>query len=434
MAETSASPLPGPPPQKKGVAAWAFYDWANSAFPTVIGTFVFSTYFTKGIAETPERGTELWGYALSLSALCVAILSPLLGAVADRRGGRKGWVMGFTLIAAVACALLWRAAPDTAFVLWALVCFAAANLAFELAAVFYNAMLPDLAGKNRIGRVSGWAWGLGYAGGLACLALVLVLFVQAETPILGLDKEMAEHVRATGPFVAAWMLLFALPFAVWTPDTPRTSVSVTAAIGAGLKSLRETLANLPTYRDIAWFLFARMIYIDGLNTLFAFGGIYAAGTFGFALDEVIIFGIAINVTAGLGAAAFGWLDDKLGPKPVIVVSVLGLCVFGGALLVVEGKTLFWIFALPLGLFVGPTQAASRSLMAHLAPAEKRTEMFGLYALSGKATAFLGPALLGFVTAQMDSQRWGMATLLIFFIGGLLLLRKVPNVTGRAAPA
>ena len=191
------------------------------------------------------------------------------------------------------------------------------------------------------------------------------------------------------------------------------------------------MADLRRYRQIALFLLARMIYTDGLITLFAFGGIYAAGTFGMSLDEVIQFGIALNVTAGLGAAAFAWADDRFGPRPVILVSLVALTILGTGTLLVESKTWFWILGSALGLFVGPAQAASRSLMARLAPPELETEMFGLYALSGKATAFMGPLVLGIATEIFDSQRAGMATILVFFAVGGVLLTFVRLADGRA---
>lgn len=197
----------------------------------------------------------------------------------------------------------------------------------------------------------------------------------------------------------------------------------------GLRELKTTFMQVRQYGDIVKFLIARMIYTDGLNTLYAFGGIYAAGSFGMELNEIIIFAIGMNVTAGLGAAAFGWVDDAIGPKKTIMIALVGLSVLSAALLVVEGKTLFWAFGLPLGLFVGPAQAASRSMMARLAPPQLTTEMFGLFAFSGKATAFLGPALLGAVTAVFDSQRAGMATILVFFVVGMILLARVPAVSG-----
>jgi UMF1 family MFS transporter len=234
-------------------------------------------------------------------------------------------------------------------------------------------------------------------------------------------------LRITGPFVAFWMVAFSLPLFLLTPDKTATGKTVGEAINDGLSALWRTFHQLHNYKDTARFLLARMIYTDGLNTLFAFGGIYAAGTFNLTFEELIIFGIAMNMTAGLGAIAFAWLDDWIGPKVVILISVSGLSVLGGALLVVESQSLFWVFGLPLGLFVGPAQSASRSMMAHMAPKNMRTEFFGLYALSGKATAFLGPAFLAWATITFESQRVGMATIIVFFLIGMALMMKVPTV-------
>lgn len=402
--------------------AWCFFDWANSAFPTVIATFVFAAYFTKGIAPDEITGTSLWGYAMSGSAFAIAIAGPLLGAVADHAGRRKPWIALFTSLCVAATALLWFAQPDASFVLYALLLVVLANFAFEMGMVFYNAMLPDLVPQHRLGRLSGWAWGLGYVGGLACLVVGLMLFVQPDPPLFGLDRETAEPVRMTTLLVAVWFGLFSLPFFLWTPDTPASGLTLVKSVRLGLSTLASTLREIRKYKQIARFLLARMIYTDGLNTLFAFGGIYAAGTFGMTFQEIMIFAIGLNVTAGLGAASFAWIDDWLGSKRTILISVAALTVLGGAMLAIDSKTLFWAYGLGLGIFVGPTQAASRSMMARMAPEALRTEMFGLYAFSGKATAFLGPALLGVVTAAFGSQRAGMATILVFFIvGGLLML-------------
>ncbi|MCG8510744.1 MAG: MFS transporter, partial [Rhodospirillales bacterium] len=358
----------------------------------------------------------------SASAFAIAISGPVLGAVADHAGRRKPWIGLFTSLCVILTALLWFAEPDASFIFYALVLAALANFAFEMGVVFYNAMLPDLAPPNRLGRLSGWAWGLGYAGGLACLVVGLVLFVQPDPPLFGLDKEVAEPVRMTTLLVAAWFGLFSLPFFAWTPDTPSSGLTLRESVGKGLSTLAATLKQVRKYKQIARFLLARMIYTDGLNTLFAFGGIYAAGTFGMTFQEIMIFAIGLNVTAGLGAASFAWIDDWLGSKRTILISVAALTVLGAAMLIIESKTLFWAYGLALGVFVGPAQAASRSLMARMAPEHLRAEMFGLYAFSGKATAFLGPALLGTVTAAFASQRAGMATILAFFIvGGLLML-------------
>ena len=411
---------------RRGLFGWCLYDWANSAFPTVITTFVFSAYFTKAIAADEISGTAQWGIAISLSGLFVALLSPFLGAIADHGGRRKPWMFVLTLLCVVASALLWLARPETNFIILALSLVALANFAFEMAMVFYNAMLPDLVPRQHIGRLSGWGWGLGYAGGLVCLGLTLVLLVQAETPIFGLDKENFEHIRATGPMVAIWMAVFAAPFFLWTPDRPDQGISFAAALKRGIATLIDTFRRVREYKQIVRFLIARMMYTEGLNTLFTFGGIYAAGTFGMEFDELILFGIALNVTAGLGAAAFAWVDDRIGPKRTILIAVTGLAVLGAVLLFVEGKALFWTFALPLGIFVGPAQAASRTMMARLAPPRMMTEMFGLYALSGKATAFLGPALLAWMTVVFASQRAGMAVIMVFFLLGLVLLMGVAD--------
>jgi len=416
-----------PSQARRARIAWCFYDWANSAFPTVIITFVFAAYYTKAVAIDEITGTSEWGYAISLSALAVAVLGPVLGAVADHGGRRKPWLGAFTGLCIVVTAWLWFARPgDASIALAVLIAVCVANFAFEMGMVFYNAMLPGLTAEGHLGRLSGWGWGLGYLGGLTCLALTLVGLVQPETPWFGLEKDTFEHLRATGPLVAAWFAVFSLPLFLWTPDRPASKLPVGEAVRRGLRELKQTLSTITENAPVFRFLIARMIYADGINTLFAFGGIYAAGTFGMEFDELILFAIAMNVTAGIGAVLFGHMDDTVGPKKTIIVALMGLGVLGGALLVVENKALFWAFGLPLGLFVGPAQAASRSMMAHLAPPETVNEMFGLYALSGKATAFLGPALLGWVTVAFDSQRAGMATVLVFLLAGLVLLLRVPE--------
>lgn len=419
---------------RRGRIAWCLYDWANSAFPTVIITFVFAAYFTEGVIGDSVAGTAMWGQAMGYSAFIVAIMAPILGAIADHTGRRKPWLFLTTGMCVVLSASLWIVLPDASMAITALLLVAGANIAFELGMVFYNAMLPDLVGPKKIGRLSGWGWATGYAGGLTCLALVLALFVQAGPPLFGLDKDAAEHVRITGPFVAIWMALFALPLFIFTPDKPATGVLLMTAVRRGLQEISQTMAQARQHKNIFKFLIARMFYTDGLNTLFAFGGIYAAGTFGMSFEDLIIFGIGMNVTAGLGALAFAWFDDRWGSKRVIYISLIALIILGTAILIVEDVALFWVFGLSLGIFVGPAQSASRSLMARIAPEDIRTEMFGLYALSGKATAFLGPLAVAALTAAFDSQRVGMSAIVIFFIvGGLLLISvrqaKVQIATG-----
>lgn len=424
---SSERPLDQTSSQTRGIIGWCLYDWANSAFPTVITTFVFAAYFTKAVAADPVSGTEQWSYAISASALAVAVTGPVLGAIADHAGARKPWIAVLTFICVIATAMLWFTRPDPSDIIWVLFFVALANYAFEMGMVFYNAMLADIAPKPLTGRISGWGWGLGYAGGLLCLAVALVLFVQPDPALFGLDKSASEPIRATALLVAVWFAVFSIPLFLYTPDAPASGLSVTAAVRRGLCEFIATIRRLRDYAQIVRFLIARMFYADGLTTLFAFGGIYAAGTFGMGFSELIVFGIALNVTAGLGAAAFGWVDDALGSKKTIMIAVSALIVLSTAVLLAPSKTWFWILAMPLGIFVGPAQAASRSMMTHLTPPDVRNEMFGLYALSGKATAFMGPALLGWVTAMADSQRIGMATILVFFGIGLLLLLTVRDI-------
>ncbi|MDN5850017.1 MAG: MFS transporter [Nitrococcus sp.] len=401
--------------------SWALYDWASSAFSSVIITFVYATYFSQGIAEDPVTGTAEWGWAMSASGIAVALVSPVLGAIADAGGRRKPWLLVFTALTVIGCFLLWYGRPSPEMALTVLVIVALTNVAFEIAGVFYNAMLPEIVSRDYLGRLSGWAWGLGYAGGLVCLIITLYAFVQAEHPLFGLGQSQAEDVRISGPLVGLWMAVFSLPLFLFTPDRPSVHLAAAEAVRRGFGHLRDTVADIGRYRPIGRFLIARMIYNDGLNTLFVFGGIYAAGTFNMGMAEVIKFGIVLNVTAGLGALTFGWIDDLLGAKRTILIALVGLFACGTAAVLVESTLGFWVAGSLLGIFVGPTQAASRSLMARIAPARLRTEMFGLYALSGKVTAFVGPFVLGTVTYWTGSQRLGIATILVFFLVGMILL-------------
>ncbi len=409
------------PSPRRARVAWCLFDWANSPFPTVIITFVFSAYFTQGIVGDGVRGAALWGYAMAASALAVAILGPLSGAIADAGGRRKPWLLACTAITVVGGLALWFATPEPSNALWVLVCVALANAGFELGMVFYNAMLPGIAERGRLGRLSGWGWALGYAGGLACLVIALFGLVQAAPPPFGLDPDQAEPVRAVAPLAVLWFMAFGWPLFVMVPDNPRSALGAGQAIRRGMTMLMANLRGIRGQGPVLRFLIARMFFIDGLNTVFAFGGIYAAGTFGMEIADVILFGIALNVSAGLGAFAFAWIDDWIGAKRTLVISISGLLlgVAGGVL--APSVPWFWAAGLVLGIFIGPTQSASRSMMARMSTPGREAEMFGLFALSGRATAFAGPLLVGWVTLAFDSQRAGMATILAFLAIGLVIL-------------
>lgn len=402
------------------VFAWCLYDWAYSAFNTIVSTFVIATYFVRAVAANPASGTAEWATAQAIAGLLIALMAAPLGAVADYGGRRRGMLAGATTIMVLATAALWFIRPTPAYALWALLLVAIATIAYEIATVFYNAMLPDIAPPGRIGRISGLAWGSGYVGGLICLGLCLVLLINPHPPLFGLDARQAEPVRAAALLAAVWLALFSWPVLVAVPDHAlRRPWGV--AVRAGMGVLRTSIRHAAGQPGLLRFLIARMLYTDGLTTLFAFGGIYAAGTFGMDARGVLLLGIGLNVTAGVGALIFAFLEDVLGSKPTILVALTALTLLGSAVLVAHAITLFWILALGLGLFVGPAQSASRSLMARIAPTESRNAQFGLYALSGRVTGFIGPATLGAVTAATGSQRAGMAVIVLLLVTGGALL-------------
>jgi UMF1 family MFS transporter len=417
----AAAAAASPAGSRAALIGWCSYDWANSAFAAIIVTFVFPTYFSQLVAGPGSAGAEQWGLALGVSGVAVALTAPFVGAVADRSGRLKPWLGALTLAAALFTAGLWFVRPMEADILRALVLVALANIAVELATVFYNALLPKLAPPHLIGRLSGWGWAAGYAGGLVALVLCLVLLIKADPPPPFLDVRTAEPVRATAVLTALWLLIFSLPLFLFVAEPRGAGVPIGRAVAAGWSELKSTLRTAWGDGVLLRFLIARMLYTDGLAALFAFGGIFAAQRFAFRLDEVLLLGILLNVTGAVGAAAFGWIDDRIGPKPTILIALAGLVLLGAAALMVEDKALFWTIAGALGLFVGPAQSASRSLMARLAPPGLEAEMFGLFALSGKATAFLAPFAFASATALAGDIRAGMATIIAFLAAGFVVL-------------
>lgn len=406
--------------------SWALYDWANSSFFAVIQTFVFATYFMQSVVQDETLASTQWGNTIGAAGLVIAICAPFIGAVADQLGRRKPWIGWFSLLCILATAALWFVEPSQQFVALALILIFLGTVGSEFAIIFYNAMLPDLACEERVGRWSGWAWGLGYAGGLACLVVALFLFVDVENPPFGLDKAAAEHVRATFVLVAVWYALFSIPMFLFTSDRPRTDLGIREAARSGWQQLKTSIKNVRRYKHIVRFLIARMVFIDALATVFAFGGIYASGTFDLGERDVLLFGIGLNVTAGIGAAIFAWLDDLWGSRTTMLLSLVGLIITTTGVLIVQSLTWFWVFGLLLGIFVGPVQAASRTYMARVSPPDLQNQMFGLMALSGKVTAFLGPLLVGWVTFFAGSQRIGMSVIVLLFMLGFTLLYLVPD--------
>lgn len=447
---------------RRAIWSWLFFDWAAQPFFTLVTTFVFAPYFASAVAATPAQGQALWGYATAAAGLAIAVLAPVLGAIADRTGARKPWILAFSLPFLAGAWMLDAAVPGGEFsVLIALGGFALATLGVEFATVFTNAMMPDLVPRRKLGRLSGSGWAVGYLGGLLSLVLVLgFMAASPETgrtmlglePVFGLDAATRAGDRASGPFSALWYALFVLPLFIFVPDVPRRAVSLGQAARAGLRDLASTLQEARANRAVGVFLVANMIYKDGLVALFAFGGIYAAGVLGWSSLEIGTFGILLTITGTLGAFIGGRLDDRIGPKRVIAGALAILITCGMGLVSVDRDTVFFVFdveaaapgaglfaSLPekmflvlggvLGAAAGPLQAASRTLLVHVAPPASLTRYFGLFALSGKVTSFLAPALVGVVTAVTASQAAGMAVIIVFFAVGLVLLLRVSDARG-----
>jgi UMF1 family MFS transporter len=446
-----------PSPPRRALVGWVLFDWACQPFFTLVTTFVFAPYFASALASSPVEGQALWGYATAAAGLALAALSPVLGSIADASGPKKPWIALCGAVLVVAATALWFAAPGASYgIALALVAFAVATVAVEVAAVFNNAMMLRLVPPERFGRLSGAGWATGYAGGLVSLVLVLgFLAASPETgttyfglePLFGLDPALREGDRVTGPLSAAWFVVFVLPLFLFTPDDTRSGRPLPAAMRHGLRQLASTVAEARRDGTIARFLLANMVYQDGLVALFAFGGIYGAGVFGWGTLELGVFGILLTVTGTAGALVGGRLDDRIGPKRVILgaLTVLVLvCI--GILSLGREHVLFAIPAAPavpgdglygslpekvfvglglvIGAMAGPLQAASRSLMARLVRPSEAGRYFGLLALSGKVTSFLAPLVVAIATDLAGTQAAGPAVLIAFFMAGGLLLSRV----------
>jgi MFS transporter, UMF1 family len=442
-------------PPQAAVVSWIFFAWAAEPFFTLITTFVFAPYFATHVATDPANGQALWGFATAAAGLIIALMSPVLGAIADATGRRKPWIAAFGALLVVGSSLMWFARPgDISAIPALLVAYGVATIGAEFAIVFNNSMMPTLVPPDRIGRLSGTGWAIGYVGGILSLILVLGFLAASPetgrtlfgfTPLFGLDPATHQGDRITGPLTAVWFIIFALPMFALTPDYPAKR-PIDKALREGLAELKQTLRELPKQKSLSAFLVANMIYTDALVSLFAFGGIYAAGTFGWNTIQIGTFGIILAVAGTFGAWLGGKLDDRLGPKRVIAGSMLILLFSIVAILTVDKETILFVKVAPpapggslfsapaeraylvlgclIGMAGGPLQAASRSLLIRMAPKDRITQYFGLFALTGKITSFIGPLLIGIVTAATGSQRAGMAVLVLFFVAGLSLLGRV----------
>ena len=432
---------------KRTIFSWSLYDFANQPFTTITITFIYSTFFASTIfLGSEESGVAAWGKAITISSLIVAFLSPIMGVIADRGGYRKLFLIFWTWVCILFSFLLYFPLPGDVFK--ALLFFCIANIGFEMGGVFLNAYLPEIAPKNKIGRISGYGWSFGYVGGLVALCISYVLFIQPDFPVNPLtgellDKSTGEHIRIINILIAVWFFIFSIPTFLFVNSKEKSKKINLSIINESFSSLKKTFIEIRLYKETLKFLLARLVYNDALITVFAFGGIYAKEVFNFTFNEIFLFGIILNVAAGLGAFLMGFLDDKIGGKNTIQISNYGyilaciLAIFSPTIntvnyiinLGIDGKSIFWLSGVLIGIFSGPNQAASRSLMGRLTPQHKKNEFFGFYAFSGKATAFLGPFLFSLVVSFTGSLRYGLCVVLFLFAFGIYLLSLVNEDDG-----
>lgn len=418
---------------KKRVVAWAMWDWGAQPFNTVITTFVFAVYLTsENFGQTNDTSMAL-AISTGLAGLLVALLAPVLGQNSDRSGKTVRNLKLQTWLLAALSAALFFVKPEPAYLVLGLVLLGAGSVVSEIAGVNYNATIDQVATPRTVGRVSGFGWGMGYLGGILVLLLIFFLFIQPEVGLLGVSDEGALDIRVSMVVCGIWIVLFTIPPLLVLRDRPRPlapRVGVVASYQLVWRSIRGLWS---TSRHTVYFLLASALFRDGLAGVFAFGAVLAAGTFGLDPGEVIIFGAAANIIAGLATMAFGTLDDRIGPKKVILICLAALVTLGLLVFVLHdgGKVTFWVLGLLLTVFVGPAQAASRSFLARLIPQGKSGEIFGLYATTGRVVSFLAPLAFGafialgaLVTGEDNTQYWGILGIVLVLAAGFVVMLPV----------
>jgi UMF1 family MFS transporter len=440
---------------KLAIAGWMMFDWAAQPFFTVVITFVFGPYFVARMVADPVAGQFYWSNIGTISSILIAVLSPILGAIADATGNRKRWIGFFAIIKILSLTALWTAAPGSSVVFIGLMIILA-SIAAEFSIVFNDSMMPRLIDEQSVGKISNIAWGLGYAGGLIALFFVLLCLagdpttgktIIGMTPLFGLDPATGEDARITGPLAAIWYFVFVMPMFLFTPDSSK-HVPLLPAVRQGLGELRETLRRLSHRPGLMKFLIARMIYQDGVNGLIFLGGAFAAGMFGWGTMEIGLYGIILTLVAIFGCLVAGYLDSVLGSKRVVMIclTILSIATLGN-ISTAPGFTLFGLIPLStadsdglfgtsaehvyilygmlIGLAFGPVQASSRSYMSRSINVEEAGRYFGIYALSGRATSFVATLVNSLLIWLTASPRVGMGSLILFFVVGLAILAFTP---------
>ncbi|MDQ1200896.1 UMF1 family MFS transporter [Rhodococcus sp. SORGH_AS303] len=424
---------------KKQVLAWGFWDWGGAAFQAVILTFVFSVYLTDSVGADLPGGvsaTSWLGWSLGIAGVLVAVLAPVSGQRSDARGRRKRLLFVLSTATVVCMAALFFVKDDYHYLWLGLILLSVASVLFEVAQVPYTAMLRQVSTPDNLGRVSGFGWAMGYFGGIALLLMCYFGFIAGdgdERGLLGITTEDGLNIRLVALLAAVWFLVFSLPVLFAVPELPVTDPEAAAARAGYLESYRVLWRDVSelwrTDRRTVWFLVASALFRDGLAGVFTFGAVLAVTVYGISSADVLLFGVAANVVAALGAVVAGRVDDVLGPKLVIVVSLVSMIVAGLVLLAVSGPLMFWIFGLILCLFVGPAQSASRTFLTRIVPPGREGQMFGLYATTGRAVSFLAPSLFGLFVFLFDADRAGIIGIVLVLAAGLLALLRVAAPEG-----
>ncbi|WP_152363985.1 MFS transporter [Microlunatus speluncae] len=432
--DTSTEPStdPTPPRTKRGrVLAWALWDWGASAYSTIVVTFVIAPYLTEDVAAQAPTGSlsgATWlSIALAAAGLLIALLAPVIGQRADAGGRRKLNLALWSGLTVISAAGLFFVRDEYSYLWLGLILMAAGSVFSEFAGVSYNAMLRQVSTPATIGKVSGFGWAAGYVGGIGVLLGAYLLFIQPEVGLFGVTADGGLKFRVLAVVAAVWFAVWSIPVLIAVPEIPPTDraarVGFFASYGVLIKQLRGLYAGA---RHTVWFLLASAIFRDGLAAVFAFGAVLARSVYGLSAGEVIIFGVAANVVAAAGAFAAGFIEDRVGPKLIILVSLGGLIVAAVVLLFAQGSTMFWIFGLALCLWVGPAQSSSRTFLARLSPAGHEGQLFGLYATTGRAVSFLAPSLFGLFAGIFASDRMGIIGIaLVLLVGAIALLGVRP---------
>ncbi|PTX58064.1 UMF1 family MFS transporter [Litoreibacter ponti] len=445
---------------KKRIWGWFMFDWASQPYNTLLLTFIFGPYFAEIVTArfvadgtAPEMASaqaqSIWGWGLTISGLLIAFSAPVLGAVADSTGRRLPFIWVFSFLYLIGAAGTWIADPAGFSIALVLALFIVGLIGMEFATIFTNAMLPDLGTREEIGRISGSGWAIGYCGGLVALIFALVFLAEngegrtliGAAPLGGLDPEAREGTRFVGVFSAIWFAAFMIPFFLWVRDAKDRPAWREGVVGQSLSDLVGTIKRLPKSPSLAAYLGSSMLYRDALNGMYTFGGVYAVGVLGWSVVDVGVFGILAVIAGAVAAFIGGRADSAKGPKPVILVSIIALIIAAVTIVqitptsiygipvadegIIAGRTAsdiaFYLAGSLVGAAGGTIQSASRTMMVRQANPARMTEAFGLYALAGKATAFLAPALIALVTTISGSQRIGVTPVIGLFLLGLVLL-------------